>query len=374
MRIRTIVLGVSAACSTGGPYQELQDQGVDRYLGAFEPTDQSVDEEGVVSHRYAASDGGPMCLRGTDFYTMTRDKGHSDLVIFLQGGGLCYSDFCLAVGGAAPGIPAIDLLDSSESLNPVGDWNQVYVPYCDGSLFGGDVELDDDGDGLVDRYHHGLQNLSAALDQAKQAFPEPKRILLAGSSGGGYGTITGTVLTRIAYPDTPLFVLNDAGVGLGLAGDPAFVWKLINEFQASAIVPGSRPDILDSGHLTPLIGWQLQQDPNLKVAAVSYTEDTVISQIYLAVDPKDFRAWLWDQMEALEDRHAGRFASFLPEGIQHTTLLGDPAGFMDPESEYAQALAPMLGGMDSTAVENVPLGKWIENFVEGRSDWSSLWE
>ena len=315
-----------------------------------------------------------MCLRGTDFYTSTRDQEHSDLVIFLQGGGLCYSDFCLAVGGASPGIPSIDLLDSSEAHNPVGDWNQVYVSYCDGSLFGGDTEIDDDGDGVVDRYHHGLQNLSAALDRAKHAFPKPRRVLLAGSSGGGYGTITGAMLTRIVFPEAPIFVLNDAGVGLGLDEDPSFVWKLINEFEANSIVPESMPGLFDNGHLSPLIGWQLDQDPNLKVAAVSYTEDTVISQIYLAVDSKDFRSWLWDQMEAIEEQHPGRFASFLPEGIQHTTLLGDPAGFMDPDSEYAEALALMLGGMDSTEVDEMPLGDWIGHFIEGRKIWSSLWE
>ena len=57
----------------------------------------------------------------------------------------------------------------------MSDWNQVYVPYCDGSLFSSDAQVDVDADGIVDRYHHGLHNLSAALDVAKAEFPAPKR-------------------------------------------------------------------------------------------------------------------------------------------------------------------------------------------------------
>ena len=92
--------------------------------------------------------------------------------------------------------PPLDLIRTDLPFNPVDGWNVTYLPYCDGSLFAGDAQVDEDGDGEVDRIHAGLQNLSAALDVAKAQWPDPRRIVLAGSSGGGFGTIPGVVLVR----------------------------------------------------------------------------------------------------------------------------------------------------------------------------------
>ena len=118
-------------------YAELRTQGVDRYLGAFCPSEHTTDEAGIEYHAFPAEQNGPMCLYGADFHTMTRDQGHEDLVFFLQGGGLCYSELCIAISSGGAWFPKIDLLDTEVSYNPVRDWNQVYVPYCDSSFLRG---------------------------------------------------------------------------------------------------------------------------------------------------------------------------------------------------------------------------------------------
>src|SRR5690606_41424075 len=51
-------------------------------------------------------------------------------------------------------------------------------------------------------------------------FPSPRRIVLAGSSGGGYGTILASFLVRYVYPGVPIDVVNDAGAGIAKEGDP----------------------------------------------------------------------------------------------------------------------------------------------------------
>jgi len=354
------------------PYTELLDQGVDRYFGTDQPADVAEDAWGVRSHRFAVEADGPRCLYGTEFNTMTRDQGSDDLIIFLQGGGLCYSDLCIAVSSGGPGMPDIDILDTVASFNPVADWNQVYVPYCDGSLFGGDVDIDDDGDGVVDRYHRGLRNISAALGVAVASFPAPSRILLAGSSGGGYGTLIVTVLVRMTWPEAELFVFNDAGVGLGVAGDPDFIWDIIEEFHAESIIPASQASLLDGGHLTPMVGWQLSEDPKLSVSAFSHLWDYVISQMYLSVSVDDFEFWLREETDALQKSHPGRYQSFLAEGSMHTTLLGDPSGFVDADSSYYTLIAAMLGGMDTTSVSGVTIADWLDAFVSQDPEWTAL--
>jgi hypothetical protein len=305
---------------------------------------------------------------------MVRDQGSGDLFLFLQGGGLCYSDLCLAVGSAPAGIPPLDVLDVEKESNPVRGWDTVYLPYCDGSLFAGDAEHDDDGDGVTDRYSYGLRNLSAALDVAHDAFPDPDRILLAGSSGGGYGTIPATVLARLVWPGVPLQVFNDSGVGLGLDGDPAFIEGIVEEFNAGALLPASRPDLTAEGHLTPLIGWQLEQDEDLEVAAFSSYEDVIISGMYLGVDGWKFNLWLEEQLGLLHTAQPERFQSFLVEGVIHTTLLGDPSGFIEGDPDELEWAASFLGSIDTTAVGDVTVADWMGEMIAGGEGWQSLAE
>jgi hypothetical protein len=373
LRLALLPLPGLLACASedvAAPYAVLTEQGIDRYLGAYEPDSEDVDAEGIINHAFT-DPAGPACMDGAPFHTAFRDQGSSDLVVFLQGGGLCYSELCLAVSSAGPGIPPIDVLRPDLETNPVRGWNMAYVPYCDGSLFSGDAEIDDDGDGAVDRIHHGLMNLSAALDVAASHHAAPERIFLAGSSGGGYGTIAAAVLARLTWPDAELMVFNDAGVGLGRDGDLDFLWTIIDEFNASALVPADEVQLLDGGHLTPLIGWQLEQDPNLRVAAYSSYGDYVISQMYLQASPEDFEDWLTVQLGAVHAAHPERFQSFLIEGVGHTTLLGDPSGFLSGDSPLMSVVSAMLGGIDTTEADGVTIAQWVASMIDD-DGWISI--
>jgi hypothetical protein len=354
-----------------GPYAELVDQGIDRYLGTSQSESESTDADGVVTHTFAVADG-PMCLRGAPYRTAIRDRGHGDLLLFLQGGGMCYSGVCLAIESAAPGIPPLDVLDPDLAANPVRDWDVVYLPYCDGSLFGGDAVHDDDGDGELDRFHAGLANLSASLDLAHATFPTPRRILLAGSSGGGYGTLPGTVLVRLLWPDTPLYVFNDAGVGLGRDGEPSFIGGIVEELGGTDLLPASEPELIAQGHLTPLIGWQLAQDPQLRVAAFSATEDFVISSVYLSTTGPLFHGWLTTQLDAVGEAEPERFHRYLLPGTVHTTLLGDPSGFVEGDADDLSFLTDFLGGLETTTVDGVGVASWMTAFLDDDPAWADV--
>src|SRR6185295_14342828 len=84
-------------------------------------------------------------------------------------------------------LPNGGILSTDPLVSAVAGWNVVYLPYCDGSVFSGDADLPDE---TPPRFHHGLKNLTAGIDLAKSLYPDPKRIFLAGSSAGGYGTLT----------------------------------------------------------------------------------------------------------------------------------------------------------------------------------------
>ena len=348
----------------GTPEAIAFEAGITEQLGAIRPSGKTVD--GPNTTYTFDPDDGPVCMRGDEFAMTVQERSGDDLLIFLQGGGACWSDFCLAVTKAQPNVPDNDIL-LEEDRNPIGDFDIVYVPYCDGSLFAGQRDIDEDGDGEPDRFHHGLANLSAALTQGYRHFPEPGRIVLAGSSGGAYGTILATFLVRYVYPGVPIYVLNDAGIGIAQSADPAFVGRLLDDFGARDFVPDDCPDCIADGHVTGLIDYALERDPNLRVAAISSWYDSVISGTFLMLDPETFAADVDSETTELLEAHPDRYRRFLYEGQAHTALLNNVNGVIGGDFsavEFPPGVLMMLSGLSiesmySLESEGVLLRDWI---------------
>lgn len=358
------------SATPAGPFAEVYDQGGARYLGAFEP-DSVAEDAGVTTLTWGGAEG-PSCLRGTPYRASWRAGNGEDLMLFFQGGGACWSDFCFAIEEAGADMPALDVFDPVAS--PVGTWDTMYLPYCDGSLFAGDIDIDDDGDGEADRLHRGLANLSAALDAAHDRAPAPRRILIAGSSGGGFGTLLAPALVRRLWPGVPIDVMNDAGVGIARPGDDAFVDGLLDEWGVDGLVPESCADCIAGGHLTGLVGWALGEDPNLRVGAFSSTRDAVIAGIFLRVPGEQFEAALRTELGGLHERFPERYQPFIVAGDLHTALLGDIRGFLgdtDPAlAEQIQSIVT-LGSMDEVAVDGVTVGQWLGHMVTEDPAWAA---
>lgn len=356
-----LLVTLLAACSDGSddqafiqappssPFAEIYDQGIVRYLGLYSPM-LSEQDGAIINHFFAAGDG-PVCGEGAPYSMATRDQGSEDLMIFLEGGGACWSDFCFYVSEVTPGIPSSGILDPARDNNPVKDWNTVYVPYCDGSLHAGDIDIDTDGDGRSDRFHHGLHNLSAALDVAVRTFPAPRRIVLAGQSGGGLGTIFALPLVRYLYPGVPIDVIDDSGVGVLKPGKPEFLQQIIAEWNIGAFIPDSCANcIAADGHLTDYLNWQLDQDPDVRRGMLSYTRDVNLADLFLQIGGAAFEAGLLQEMREQEDAHPDRMRSWLVEGNGHTFVELEP---------------------DRTA-GGVPLMDWITLMLAGSEDWVSV--
>jgi len=329
------------------PFAEIIAAGVTRHLGSFTPMS-SVADGDIVNHAFGAGDG-PLCLRGGEYTVSTRDTGSSELLIFLEGGGACWSELCSANEEALPGLPARGMLDPAQPANPMRSWNVTYLPYCDGSIFSGDVTRDYEDDGNPE-IHRGLRNLSAGLDVAQRNFPTPSRIVLAGNSGGGFGTIFALPLVRSLYPNVPIDVINDSGVGVGRANDPTSQTVLIDDWQSGAFFPSSIcPACFTTGNLTEYFDWQLEQDTNVNLALMSTKQDFVIGNIFLGVSGPEFEAALVPAMQAIETRHPDRVRSFIANGTAHTFLQRD---------------------IFATAGE-ITVHNWVSSMLSGGSEWQS---
>ena len=270
---------------------ELAATGLGQYIGKIEPADMTVNGD-WDEYTYDPAAGQALCLRGTPYQVNVRHGSSNNVLLYLEGGGACWSyETCwanpIAKLTAGPAV-GVGILDAGNEENPFKDWNVVYASYCDGSVFGGDNEIEYQGN---QTYHHGLENLSAAVTLMKDLFPDPERIVVSGSSAGGYGTYTGYGVTRLAYPKAPILVFDDSGPGLQNPDDPGPQAAREASWKFRQFVPPSCTDC--SPQITNLTDWALDRDPTLRVSYFDYLQDGVL-QFFLDLSAEDFDNLLRD--------------------------------------------------------------------------------
>jgi len=304
------------------PFEEILLQGVGRYLGVYSP---SISEElggGVMTHSFSSENGGPMCFTGNEFAMSTRDGSRDDLLIFLQGGGLCSPAGCSAVETADPvTMPPIGMLNANDDANPTADFDTAYLPYCDGSLWSGDAEVDTDGNDSTDRSFRGLKNLSASLDVIAATYPTPNRILLAGNSAGGSGVHFALPLVRALYPDVPIELINDSGLAILPSRDQAA--GLFQYWGSLPFFPASCSNCIGAdGNLTDYYKWQLTEDAYLRMAYIGSKQDATLA----AVQPgggEAFEDQLLSMIDEIKADAPDQFFSLIADDDAHTFILRD---------------------------------------------------
>jgi len=358
--------------------QELRDAGVDKYLGDFTPVISQDVGDGWTKHTFDPDGGnGPICIAGTPYSMFTRAGNSKKLLIMLQGGGACWQNFyncnVLAEDQEAP-APRVGIWDFDSPDNPFADYSIAYMPYCDGSTFGGDNDVFDPawqtfiegvlglppGAGPPARFHRGLRNLSAGMDVAGATFPRPKTITVAGSSAGGVGAAAfAPFLARFVYGNnTKLTVFNDAGpiaVNLGTPpgpGGPDISWLSVYarqaDWQFAQFYPASCTDCDPFGQQTAIIDWRLENDATIREAF--YETDSDATNRFFAqgdgtlMDAAVYRDLILTEHGALNDAYPKRYKRFIVAGDTSHTALQSPL-FYNQEAN------------------GLPLNEWTNEFV-----------
>lgn len=175
------------------------------------------------------------------------EQGESDnLLIYFNGGGACWDGAtCLASlqlefdadplsraafnpSAVVENTPFISggIFEDTEE-NPFQSWSKVFIPYCTGDLHIGSQDTPyTDTLGLVSGQpgaevvikHRGHDNALAVMDWIKQKLDSqalsPNKVLLSGSSAGGYGATFNFPIIQQLFGRTKVALFADASMGV----------------------------------------------------------------------------------------------------------------------------------------------------------------
>ncbi len=279
----------------------------------------------------------------------------SDVMIYLEGGGACFSDACDFTAFSLPFVPPSDgIFSRNNNANPVRDWTIVYVPYCTGDIHAGDAEAMLGGQL---RQFRGYSNITRYLERLVPSFPAD-RVLLTGISAGGFGAALNATQVADAYGDVELTIVDDSGPPLSNAVIPPCLQTLFRDtWNLDATVLADCDTCDPDDFTTGLLDHVLQNYPDVRFGLFSNTADAIIST-YMGAGwgngehnncegvPIPVPALTYSQdLDDIRAAHMDRASTFYQLGLGHTAL---------------------RVGFNITFVDGTSLPEWIGDVLDGQ--------
>lgn len=294
---------------------------------------------------------------------INRSGTKSNLLLFLNGGGACWDYLtCYRLGTAATGpygeaqframtnSVSGSIFDRTVPLNPFKDWNMVFIPYCTGDVHAGDNQATYTADGQPARApwnHRGRANMVAFLSSLAATFPTPAKLVVSGSSAGGFGASFNYDLARRYWPSGQMYLIDDSG--------PVFIGDSIPaNLRASWFSSWRIEQVLDPlcttcrndfSSFLPIIASKYPRD---RAALLSFTRDRVIRSFFLQTEDA-FQSSLYDLSDRVLDT-LPTYRYYYLTGETHTLL-------------------PIANAV--TSDDGVKLFDWLTQMVTDAPGWSS---
>jgi hypothetical protein len=291
----------------------------------------------------------------------------SNLIVYMEGGGACWdyltcyqintathgpfgnAQFQQAVGNA--GMAAGSIFDRGDANNPFKDWSYVFIPYCTGDVHAGDnVVMYSDNMGMnTHTYHHtGHKNILAYVPRIAGTWPSPGKLVVSGSSAGGYGSQFNYDTFRKYYPTGKVYLLDDSGPAL----------------EGDDIPPGYRTEWYAQWNLgevlDPVCGAACKDDFSqaVKLLTVRYPNDRM------------------SLLSSLQDQTISGYFLLSAAGFQRAlTMMAHDV--LDPTSNYHYFFVDgnthtMLGNLALFSEQGTSLETWLTQLVTDDPAWKTL--
>lgn len=211
-----------------------------------------------------------------------------NVAIYFSGGGACWDNLTCFIAKTAANFDGYDegafqseangflqtsLFDRGDPNNPFKDWSYIYIPYCTGDVHAGNNVANYNG---KDAYHMGGVNYELALARIVPTFPEVARVVISGSSAGGFGAGVNFGRTQDAFGATRVDLVDDCGPPLP---SPYLTETLEASWRSSwgldKQLPADCPECLTD--LDALFSYYAEKYTGSRAALLSYMNDEVIS-------------------------------------------------------------------------------------------------
>jgi hypothetical protein len=154
------------------------------------------------------------CADGSDYKLFSRPASTDRVVLFLDGGGACYSAETCDPDGLNEYQTQVDepngegIFDFDNEANPFAGDSFVYAPYCTGDVFLGDKTAEYTDDLTIQ--HKGYVNGTAALDYLATTYPDATEVVVVGASAGAVSAPLYGGLVADRLPDAKVTVIADS--------------------------------------------------------------------------------------------------------------------------------------------------------------------
>jgi len=216
----------------------------------------------------------------------------SDLVIYFAGGGACYDSLTCETLQTATSGPfgstqlaqtasgfGGSIFDRNLSGNPLATANFVYVPYCTGDEHGGNnTATYSTNSGSVQYHHVGRANFAEDLTRLTLLFAAPTKVIVVGSSTGGYGALFNYDSIRKNWLTVASYLIDDSGSPLEANVTPASVWALqFSNWNIGALL---NPICSCQSAWSPALAAIAAKYPSDRMSLLSFEQDSVLPSYY----------------------------------------------------------------------------------------------
>ncbi|MEM2086443.1 MAG: alpha/beta fold hydrolase [Archaeoglobaceae archaeon] len=259
----------------------------------------------------------------------------SKLLFYLEGGGACV-DFLTCRPLLEGTVVKLDLnfpelvadykmgiFNFSNPLNPFRDWTVVFVPFSTGDFHHGNrvvkyYNITNPSNPTENKtiYHVGYVNAIVAMRWINQTTFD--RVVLAGSSAGGFGSILHHYKAYEIFKK-PITVINDAGPGIRVSETNPFNWAVTTARWGSLQnFPAESVSYFNDKDLLHFLDYSLPRCEGCIYGLYEDQYDFVIGT--LRADPTDFRAQLVSLSNEIKMAHKDKFFRFFVLDLMHMVL------------------------------------------------------
>ena len=288
------------------------------------------------------------------------------VVLYLEGGGACYNSWsCENIFASKFGAEdfgegkQVGIFNLDDGDNPFKAWTHVYIPYCSGDMHSGSVPF---GEGYAGQAHWGYQNISYYLKRLVPTFKTAQRVVLMGSSAGGFGATYNWLRVQKAFNPVPVDVIDDSGPFFTSSFLDSCFHKTVSQlWNQSVVFPSDCTDCLDSADsFIAHLRYTRRQLPERRYALLTEAEDYVI-RAYFSYGTAECSQWDSDNRP---DYSADRFHSAL-EDYRHATHDLENTYIYEAEGNgHVMLFSDFSDGLQ-TVQNGIPLAAWLNDFIGG---------